>query len=435
MVKIKGIVPKSKAEKAGVTAADSYLTHINGFEINDFLDYDYYNKETKLELTIKTSEKTYTISIYKDEYEDIGLTFETFLMDEVKSCRNNCLFCFIDQNPPGMRESIYFKDDDSRLSFLSGNYITLTNLTDADIERIIKMKLPINVSLHTMRPDLRVRMMNNRFAGERINDLKRIAKAGNKINIQLVLCRGINDGFELRYTLHQLFMLPTGAINGICAVPAGLTKHREGLPRLGYFDDYAAESVIKTIAEFAERFRSRSGRNTVYASDEFFLIARKPIPPAEYYDDFPQYENGVGFIRSFTDEFLEELRENIGKRHKLAGGKYIAVTGFSAYRYVSRLVDYASKLFNINTYVKPVQNNFFGGGVTVTGLLTGSDIIEGFKNEAADGTVLLLSDMLKSGTEIFLDDKTVTDVKNALNMPVEIINRNGAEFFRKIAGL
>ncbi|MDR0903846.1 MAG: DUF512 domain-containing protein [Ruminococcus sp.] len=428
MVKIKAITPKSIAEKAGIKTGE--LLSINGFEINDFLDYDYYNKETKLTLKIK-QDKEYTYSIKKQEYEDIGLQFETFLMDEVKSCRNNCIFCFIDQNPKGMRDAIYFKDDDSRLSFISGNYVTLTNLTEADIARIIKMKLPLNVSLHTMNPELRVKMMKNRFAGERIADVTRIVKAGNRVNIQLVLCKGINDGAELRFTLSELYKI--GSFGGIAAVPVGLTAHRDGLFPLEPFDRISAQAVIDTMNEFAEKFAARDGRRTVYASDEFFLTARLPIPPAGYYDDYPQYENGVGFVRAFADEFLYELRDNIKRRKKYRGKEYIIVTGEGSHEPVSRLVDYAGRLFNVNTTVRAVKNNFYGGGVNVTGLLTGGDIIKALQGAA--GTVLLLEDMFKKDTELFLDNLTLTDVKEALGTPCEIIRRDGAEVFRKIVGI
>ncbi|MDR0987269.1 MAG: DUF512 domain-containing protein [Ruminococcus sp.] len=428
MVKISGITPGSKAEKAGITGGS--LLSINGFEINDFLDYGFYNTEKEVLLVVENGcANTYRIK--KQEYEDIGLEFSSYLMDDVKSCRNKCIFCFIDQNPPGMRDAVYFKDDDSRLSFISGNYITLTNLSDADIARIIKMKLPVNVSLHTMNPQLRVKMMKNRFAGERLKDLRKIAKAGNRVNVQLVLCKGINDGAELVFTLSELYKL--GNINGIAAVPVGLTKHRQGLFPLESFDKEAASAVIDTIESFAEKFYARDGRRTVYASDEFFLVAGRPIPAAKYYDDYPQYENGVGFVRSFTDEFLSELRANLSDRKKSVGKKYIIVTGEGSFPVVNRLVNYAGELFNVNTTVVPVKNNFYGGGVNVTGLLTGGDIISAL--QGVKGTILLLEDMFKSGTELFLDNKSLEEVRENLGQPCEIIKRDGAELFRKIVGI
>jgi putative radical SAM enzyme (TIGR03279 family) len=430
MVKIKAISARSIAEKAGIPPGE--LISINGFEINDFLDYDYYNKEKELTLKVKT-DKIYTYCITKREYDDIGLIFDSFLMDEVKSCKNKCIFCFIDQNPKGMRESIYFKDDDSRLSFISGNYITLTNLTERDILRIIKMKIPVNISLHTMNPELRAKMMGNRFAGDCIENLRRIAAAGNKVNIQLVLCRGINDGDELRFTLRELYNL--GNINAIAAVPVGLTAHRDGLCPLTPFDRASARAVIDITREFAEKFAARDGRRTVYASDEFFLLAGEPIPPASYYDDYPQYENGVGFVRAFADEFLYELRRNIKDRENYHGGKYIIITGESAFESVNRLVNYAKNFYNINTVVIPVKNRFFGGGVNVTGLLTGGDIVSELSGKNLSGTVLLLEDMFKKDTDLFLDNKTLRDVENNLRLPCETIRRDGTEVFRKIAGI
>jgi NifB/MoaA-like Fe-S oxidoreductase len=291
-------------------------------------------------------------------------------------------------------------------------------------------------------------MMGNRFAGDCIDSLRRIAAAGNKVNIQLVLCRGINDGDELRFTLNELYNL--GNIYAIAAVPVGLTKHRDGLFPLAPFDKESSQAVIDIIEEFADKFSARDerqngypedacgripGRRSVYASDEFFLKAGKPIPDKNYYDDFPQYQNGVGFIRAFTDEFLYELRRNISCRKNYRGEKYILITGESSYQSVSCLVDYAKNFFNINTTVIPVKNNFYGGGVNVTGLLTGGDIISALSGKNLSGTLLLINDMFKKDTELFLDNKTRGDVEEALKLPCEIIRRDGVEILRKIAGI
>jgi putative radical SAM enzyme (TIGR03279 family) len=434
MVIIKDIKKSSPAEKAGIKPGK--LISINGFAINDCLDFDYYNKEKSLTLTLESEGEIYTKSIKCVDYVDLGLVFDTYLMDEVKSCRNKCIFCFIDQNPPGMRESCYFKDDDDRMSFLAGNYITLTNLTEADIERIIAMKLAINVSLHTTNPELRCRMMNNRFAGEKIAALRRLAAAGVKINIQIVLCKGINDGERLKSTLDDLLEMGVGAI---AVVPVGLTAHREGLYPLKPVDAETAAETIDIIDYYQSLFLARYGHKTVTASDEFFIKAGRNIPPASYYDDYPQYENGVGFLRVFADEFLSELRENVGK--KAVGGKSIIVTGESAYKFIANLIDYTKKLFpDINCEVFKVKNNFFGGGVTVTGLLVGSDIIEQIgnykcKGEESDTAILLLRDMFKADTELFLDNLTRADVENKLGMKTEIIDRDGAQIFKRITGI
>ncbi|MDR0943821.1 MAG: DUF512 domain-containing protein [Ruminococcus sp.] len=447
MVIIKDIKKGSIAEKYGVRPGK--LLSINGFAIGDVLDYDYYNKEKSLTLTVEYEGEVYTYSINNSEYNDLGLVFDSFLMDRVKSCRNKCIFCFIDQNPKGMRESCYFKDDDDRMSFLAGNYITLTNLTSADIDRIIAMKLAINISLHTTDPELRCRMMNNRFAGERIADLRRIAAAGNKVNIQIVLCKGINDGEKLKSTLDDLLDMQN-SIEAIAVVPVGLTSHREGLYPLQEIDAETAAETIDIIGFYQTLFERKTGRKTCYASDEFFIKADRNIPGADYYDDYPQYENGVGFLRVFADEFLRELKVNLHLRPK---SNTLIITGESAYPFISNLIDYTKKLFpDLKCEVKAIKNNFFGGGVTVTGLLVGSDIIEQLstswcKGARLDGenpetaecasdtdnaTILLLRDMFKADTELFLDNTTRKDVEEALFRRVEIIDRDGAKVFKRI---
>jgi putative radical SAM enzyme (TIGR03279 family) len=430
MVIIKDIKKGSIAEKHGIKPGK--LLSINGFAINDVLDYDYYNKEKSLTLVLEYDDGVYTKSINNPKFNDLGLVFDTYLMSEVKSCRNKCIFCFIDQNPKSMRESCYFKDDDDRMSFLAGNYITLTNLTDADIDRIIAMKLAINVSLHTTDPELRCRMMNNRFAGKRIADLRRIAAAGNKINIQIVLCKGINDGEKLKSTLDNLL---EWGVEAVAVVPVGLTAHREGLYPLQPIDAETAAYTIDIIEFYQSLFMHKTGRRTVYASDEFFIKAGRSIPPASYYDDYPQYENGVGFMRVFADEFLGELKANLGRKPK---GSTLIVTGESAYGFISNLIDYTKKLFpDLKCEVKAIKNNFFGGGVSVTGLLVGSDIIKQLsvswcKDENHDTTILLLRDMFKADTELFLDNTTRKDVEEALHRRVEIIDRDGAKIFKRI---
>jgi NifB/MoaA-like Fe-S oxidoreductase len=313
------------------------------------------------------------------------------------------------------------------------------------------MKLAVNISLHTMNPELRCRMMNNRFAGERIDDLRRMAKAGIKLNIQIVLCKGINDGDRLRFTLDELFEL---GVEAVAVVPVGLTKYRDGLYPLQPIDSETAAETIDIIDEYQKRFIRKYSRRTVYASDEFFIKANRTIPGANYYDDYPQYENGVGFIRVFADEFLTELKENFGK-NLTPKEKFLLITGESSYAHVKRLVDYSKKLFPaINCEVVSIKNNFFGGGVTVTGLLVGSDIIEQIgknrckrarldtKNSKTvecapsteKATILLISDMFKADTELFLDNTTKEDVEKALNMKAEIIPRDGQIIFKRICG-
>jgi putative radical SAM enzyme (TIGR03279 family) len=436
MVKITGVTPGSPAARAGIRTGE--LLSINGNDINDVLDYRYYSAETLLDIAAESSGSAYTFRIEKDEYEDPGLEFESFLMDTEKRCKNNCIFCFIDQNPPGLRETLYFKDDDARLSFLTGNYITLTNLSEYDIDRIIKMHLSVNVSLHTMNPALRVKMMNNRFAGEGINYLRRMVEAGVKVNIQMVLCPGINDGAELEYTLSELFNLfaVSQSIESIAAVPVGLTKYRDGLFPLEPFDKTGAKAVIETIDTFGERFKERFGRRMVYASDEFFLLAGLPVPDTGYYEDYPQYENGVGFLRSFTDEFyaaMDETAVETAAGTPTVGAPTIIITGESAYSTLVLLIEDAKSRFpGIDCTVIKVKNNFFGGHVTVTGLLTGSDIIAALQNLNLCGTVLINEDCFKKDTELFLDDTTLSDVSNALGCKCEKIPRDGFAVFERI---
>jgi putative radical SAM enzyme (TIGR03279 family) len=436
MVIIKSIKPNSIAHRAGIKPGK--LLSINGFVINDFLDYDYYNKEKNLTLQLEADNEPYTISIINKDYTDLGLEFDSFLMDTVKSCKNKCIFCFIDQNPPGMRETIYFKDDDHRMSFLTGNYITLTNLTAADIDRIIALHLPVNVSLHTANPALRCRMMNNRFAGERIADLRRLTAAGNTVNVQIVLCKGLNDGDELRFTLDELLKM---GVESAAVVPVGLTKYRDGLFPLKPIDRETAAETIDIIDFYQRKFLQKFGRKTVYASDEMFIKAGRNIPGADYYEDYPQYDNGVGFMRNFADEFLGAVRANVKYRQKVNSDKTILVTGTSSHSFVKNLADYAKALFpGINCEVFAVKNNFYGGEVSVTGLLTGQDIIEQIgkdkcKGESADTTILLLRDMFKADTELFLDNITKTDVENALGMKAEIIDRDGKAIFKRICGV
>jgi putative radical SAM enzyme (TIGR03279 family) len=430
MVRIRSVIARSLAERAGITGGT--LLTVNGNEINDVLDYKFYIAEKSVTLEIEQDGAVNTFSIKKREYDGLGLEFDSFLMDSEHSCRNNCIFCFIDQNPKGLRESLYFKDDDDRLSFLKGNYITLTNLSERDIERIIRMKLPLNISLHTMNPDLRVKMMRNRFAGDSVAILKRLLSAGNRLNIQLVLCPGYNDGEELRHTLEELLGANPENIESIACVPVGLTAHRENLTPLSPFGKDTAKAVIETIAEYQPLFEARNGSKTVYASDEFFLIAGLPIPGADYYESYPQYENGVGMLRSLIEEFTLELDST---ETAVSGCSTIVITGESAFETVDGLVRLACEKFpEIRCEVVKVKNRFFGGHVTVTGLLTGSDIITELKEREFSGTLLLSADMFKKDTELFLDDTTLSDVEKALNLTARKITRDGAVLVQNIIG-
>ncbi|MBR0511225.1 MAG: DUF512 domain-containing protein, partial [Ruminococcus sp.] len=325
MVKINSVMHGSPSDKFGVKQGD-VLVKINGHGIKDVLDYMYYAADTDVTLEIEREGVPLTININKDEYDDLGLEFETFLMDQKQSCSNKCVFCFIDQMPPGMRETLYFKDDDARLSFLQGNYVTLTNMKQEDIDRIIEMKLNINVSVHTTNPELRVKMMHNRFAGEKLKFIWQLAENGIKLNCQIVCCPGLNDGDELRRSLTDLGTLMPN-ITSMAVVPVGVTKFRQGLYPLVGFDKKGAGETIDIIEEFQQIFLEKFGTRTVFPSDEFYLIAERELPPMEAYEDFSQYENGVGMLRSLIDEFEKalEIAEWEG------GDRHVSIaTGYSA---------------------------------------------------------------------------------------------------------
>lgn len=430
MVKITSVEKGSVAEKNGVKVGDM-LVSVNGNEICDVLDYRFYIMDKNIVLHVKRGEADLEFAIKKPEYSDIGLEFATYLMDEKKRCRNNCIFCFIDQNPKGMRETIYFKDDDERLSFLHGNYVTLTNLKDSDIDRIIKMRIsPVNISVHTTDPELRVKMMNNRFAGECLRYLKKLDDAGITINAQLVLCKGINDGKALTRSLTDLIKLQN--IDSIALVPCGLTGHREGLYPLEPFDKESASEVIDTANHFGDYCLSTRGMRLIYPSDEFYLISKRDIPDEEYYEGYPQIENGVGMIRSDSEEFFESL-ENIDKLDY--NRKVSVATGEAAYDFICSLATAAMKKFpNLTVNVYAVRNNFFGGSVTVSGLVTGGDIIAQLSDKDLGEALLIPENMLRSEGDLFLDNISLETLSETLKAPVVAVERGGYAFFSAITG-
>ena len=430
-VKIDGVEPHSRAEKAGVRAGDILLA-INGHEITDVLDYRFFETERNVRLNLCRSGKEYSAEIVKPQYAQLGLCFDTYLMDQQRSCRNKCIFCFIDQLPPGMRETLYFKDDDDRLSFLFGNYITLTNIDDREIDRVLKMHIsPINISVHTMDPELRCKMMNNRFAGDSLRHLYRLAEGGIRLNCQIVLCPGVNDGPALESTLHKLFDLGESLLSVAC-VPVGLTRYREGLYPLTPYNRETAGEVLDLIERFGEQFRKARGSRTVFASDELYLMAERPIPPLEFYEDFPQIENGVGMLRNLQDEFvwaLEELRLPEQPR------KVTIPTGEAGYAFLDSMLDgLRAKCHNLTIDLVPVHNDFFGGTVDVTGLLTGVDIVGVLKGRELGDAVLLASNMMKSGEDIFLDDMTLEELRRELGVPSFRVENTGEALAGAIAG-
>jgi len=421
---VKSVEKHSPAHKAGIKSGDTLLS-LNGNEILDVLDYRFYQSEEKIRikfLNSKGKEKEKTIK--KRESDEIGLLFDTYLMDKQRSCKNKCVFCFIDQLPKGMRDSLYFKDDDSRLSFLFGNYITLTNITEHEVERIIKMHIsPVNISVHTTNPELRVKMMKNPRAGEVLSIMKRLDEAGIAMNCQLVLCPGYNDGDELRRSLNDLTAMPS--VQSIAAVPVGLSKHREGLEKLQKFEKETAEAVLDIMDEYRE-----SGR--VFAADEFFLMADRPIPDCEYYGDFLQLENGVGMwalMLRDSREAIDEISPPETERD------LTVVTGVSAYPLLRNIVDTAErKWHNLKCRVYKVENDFFGHDITVAGLITGGDIIKQLKGKDLGGELLIPDVMLRHENDRFLDDVTVEELSRELSVPVTVVSADGQGLIEALKG-
>ncbi|HWP51775.1 MAG TPA: DUF512 domain-containing protein [Clostridia bacterium] len=422
-VKISSVERHSIAQRHGIKSGD-LLLKIGDEEISDVLDYRFYMTAKRLTLSLQRSDALYSVTVKKEEYDDLGLEFETYLMDKQRSCRNNCIFCFIDQNPKGMRESIYFKDDDDRLSFLFGNYITLTNLTDHDVDRILRMHIsPINISVHTTDPELRVKMMRNRFAGSSLQRLYRLCEGNIKINTQLVLCPGYNDGAALECTLSDLDPL-VPKIQSIACVPVGLTAFREGLLPLRPFTWKEAAATIDTIEKYADRWFVRDGIRVGYPADEFFLLAGRPIPPAEYYGDFANLENGVGLIANTELEFcnLLPLLEPNKTRRRIS-----VATGVAAGDSIKKLCAKAEECCPaLKAEVFPIPNRFFGGRITVTGLVTGSDIITELQGQPLGDLLIIPSCMLRREQDKFLDDTTPEDVSATLGIPVKVVQDDGA---------
>ena len=430
MVEIKNIAEKSPADGTGIRRGD-FLISINGNEINDVLDYMYYSAEDFLKIKFMRGEEFFETDITKNEYDDLGLEFETFLMDEKKSCRNRCIFCFIDQMPPDMRETLYFKDDDARLSFLQGNYVTLTNLDDSDIDRIVKMKFNINVSVHTTNPDLRVKMMRNKFAGEKLKYIYRLAENKIDMNCQIVCCPDVNDGEELVRTLSDLEKIAE-SITSIAVVPVGVTKYRENLYPIKIFTKQSAGETIDIIESFQEKFLEKTGSRTVFPSDEFFLISGREIPGADYYEDYPQYENGVGMLRSLTDEFEDalDLAEWNGKSRQVS-----IATGCGVYPIIEELAKRAcGKFSGLECKVYSIVNDFFGHTITVTGLITGRDLVAQLKGKELGEELLISEAMLKRDEKIFLDDVSLDDAERELGVKIRVVRNDGYELLDGILG-
>ncbi len=414
MVRITETEKNSVLYSLGVREGD-YLVSVNGNEIRDVLDYRFYITERDITLLLCRDGEEYSVSLHKGEYDDIGLGFETPLMDKKHTCRNGCIFCFVDQMPKGCRDTLYFKDDDSRLSFLHGNYITLTNMTREDIDRIIKMRIsPINISVHTTNPELRVKMMKNKRAGEVLSYLPALAEAGIELCTQLVLCPGINDGEELTRSMHDLLKLCPSLIS-CAAVPVGITKHREGLYPLRTYTPEEARRVIETVDSFGDYCKKEFGARIFTAADEFYLKAGVPLPEEEYYEGYPQLENGVGLVRSLLEDlklYLEEVpSEEFSERDK---ENVLAVTGYAAYETMLTVKSMLEAVYpHIEIDVIRVKNDFFGDTVTVSGLLTGRDMLPAIK-EALCGKnysrVVIPHSTLKADEDVFLCGMTLDEL-------------------------
>ncbi len=423
---IKSIEPGSIAEELGIEKGDVLLS-INDQEIEDVFDYHFYVNDEQLVLTIeKPDGEEWELEIEKDYEEDLGIEFEQGLMDEYRSCRNKCIFCFIDQMPGGMRDTLYFKDDDSRLSFLQGNYVTLTNMSDHDIDRIIRYHLePINISFHTTNPELRCQMLHNRFAGEALRKVDRLYEAGIEMNGQIVLCRGINDGEELERSIRDLAgYLPY--LQSVSVVPVGLTRYRDGLYPLEPFTPEDARKVLEVVRRWQDELYEKWGTHFIHAGDEWYLLAGEDMPPQERYDGYLQLENGVGMMRLLEDEFREAFEKLPGDEMPR---EVSVATGKLAYPLICSMAEKLKSRYPgtvIHTY--QIENRFFGERITVAGLVTGQDLKEQLSGKKLGKALLLPCNMFRSQEEVFLDDMTLDELKDALQSEIDIVKSSGQDF-------
>lgn len=426
---IKYVEPYSVADEAGLEAGDR-LIKINDREFHDILEYRYLTAEYEVTLEVRKKNGDTEIITVENDYDDLGIEFADGLIDEAQSCTNKCIFCFIDQLPKGMRETVYFKDDDTRLSFLQGNYVTLTNLSDEEIDSLIEMRVsPINVSVHATEPELRCKMLNNRFAGKCFDIMKRFAQNGIVMNCQIVLCPEINDGEHLLHTLHDLGSL-FPSVNSISVVPVGLTRYRDGLYPIKPFTKATSAETIDFVREIQDEFLKKYGTRLVYLSDEFYVNAGVPVPDSEDYEGFPQIENGVGLIASMREEFDSAVRllERKPRNRRVA-----VATGEIAADFISELAEKLERVCEgVKVDVYPVKNNFFGGGVTVSGLVCGCDITEQLKGKIQTDELLIPRSMLRDDDNIFLDDTTVREVEKELGVKITPVTNDGYEFVEKV---
>ena len=432
--KIRSVDPGSPADRAGIRPGEALL-EIGGHRIVDVLDYKFYGYDPRLTLTLRGLDGgERTIRIRKEEGEDLGLNFETYLMDRARSCANQCVFCFVDQMPPGMRKTLYFKDDDARLSFLLGNYITLTNLSPREIQRIMDLRIsPVNISVHATDPELRARMLRNPRAGECLDIMARFAGAGITMNCQVVACPGLNDGPALDRTLRELGALYP-AVNSVAVVPVGVTRFREGLCPIEPYGPEQAAGVIDQVETFAAAFREAHGTSLAWCSDEFYLLSGRSLPEKDYYEEMTQLENGVGMLRLLLSQAAYALEE---PPEGGAPAPFSIATGVSAAPFLREIVDMAGKKCDkIRGNVYPIRNRFFGETITVSGLVTGGDLIEQLRGRPLGERLLLPSNMLRAGERVFLDDVTVEQVEEALGVPVQVLDEeSGFDLVDALFGL
>ena len=431
----------SIAQELELVPGDILLT-VNGQPVEDIFDYRYLMNEEFVVLEVeKANGEIWELEVEKEYEEDLGITFEKDLMDDYRSCSNHCIFCFIDQMPPGMRDTLYFKDDDSRLSFIQGNYVTLTNMSDHDIDRIIRYHLePINISIQTMNPELRCKMLNNRFAGDALKKVDILNAAGIRMNGQIVLCKGVNDGKELEYSIRKLMeYLPN--VESVSVVPVGLSRYREGLYPLEPFNAQDAGEIIDLIEKYQKICMEKYGTHFIQASDEWYILAGREVPEEERYDGYLQLENGVGMIRLLLDEFHDGLKrrtaeKEAGKKPSWEGTREISLaTGRLAFPYLKKMSEeMMSEYPGLQIHVYEVINEFFGELITVSGLLTGQDIVKQLKDKNLGEALYLPRNVLRSGADLFLDDYTLADVEGALQVPVNIVKSSGYDLVDALLG-
>ena len=434
---IKKILPGSIAEEFELAPGDRLIS-INGHEIEDIFDYQFYAEDTYIEILIeKTDGEQWILEVDKEEDEDLGIEFDNGLMNEYRSCHNKCIFCFIDQMPKGMRDTLYFKDDDSRLSFLQGNYVTLTNMSDHDLDRIIQYHLsPINISFQTMNPELRCKMLNNRFAGEALKKVDRLNEAGIEMNGQIVLCKGVNDGEELAFSIREMMRyIPN--LQSVSVVPVGLSKYRDGLFPLEPFTREDAREVLSTIHHYQNESYQKYGNHFIHASDEWYILAGEELPQEENYDGYLQLENGVGMMRLLLNEFeeaMKELQEKISADDLDFVPREISMaTARLAYPFIREMAARMMEMVpGLMIHVYEIRNDFFGEMITVSGLLTGQDLIAQLTGRELGEALYLPQNVLRSGEEVFLDDVTVTEMEKALQVKVDIIKSSGRDFVNAV---